>query len=184
MIRPMASNVSAFSSVVAKGHQAIHFVSSTPSDHAVRRVFPCTDGSQPRRSATFRSRSRRRWTRNLRSFPCLALGPDVSVRGCAHRPLAQRGLSCPRRQTLLRPDAPVGRTPSSLGLLGLLWPVFALAGRSPHLPVFAGSYYSSMPRPLPRWRTEFFCWLIPRPCEPSPFLSRFGDSKIPSSLAS
>ena len=40
MIRPMASNVSAISSVVAKGHQAIHFVSSTPSDHAVRRVFP------------------------------------------------------------------------------------------------------------------------------------------------
>jgi hypothetical protein len=30
MIRPMASNVSAHSSVVAKGHQAIHFVSSTP----------------------------------------------------------------------------------------------------------------------------------------------------------
>lgn len=30
MIRPMASNVSALSSVVAKGHQAIHFVSSTP----------------------------------------------------------------------------------------------------------------------------------------------------------
>ena len=107
MIRPMASNVSAFSSVVAKGHQAIHFVSSTPSDHAVRRVFPCTDGSQPRRSATFRSRSRRRLTRNLRSFPCLALGPGVSNHGCAHRPLAQRGLSCPRLQTLLRPDAPV-----------------------------------------------------------------------------
>jgi hypothetical protein len=32
MIRPMASNVSALSSVVAIGHQAIHFVSSTPSD--------------------------------------------------------------------------------------------------------------------------------------------------------
>ena len=28
MIRPMASNVSALSSVVAKGHQAVHFVSS------------------------------------------------------------------------------------------------------------------------------------------------------------
>jgi hypothetical protein len=31
MIRPMASNVSALSSIVANGHQAIHFVSSTPS---------------------------------------------------------------------------------------------------------------------------------------------------------
>ena len=51
MIRPKASKVSALSSVVAKGHQAIHFVSSTPSYHAVRRVFPSTVGSQPRRSA-------------------------------------------------------------------------------------------------------------------------------------
>jgi hypothetical protein len=41
MIRPMASRVSALSSVVAKGHQAIHFVSSTPSYDAVRRVFQC-----------------------------------------------------------------------------------------------------------------------------------------------
>jgi len=40
MIRPTASNVSALSRVVAKGHQAIHFVSSTPSYHAVGRVFP------------------------------------------------------------------------------------------------------------------------------------------------
>ena len=107
MIRPMASNVSALSSVVAKGHQAIRFVSSTPSYHAVRRVFPSTVGSQPRRSTPFRSRSRLRLTRSLRSFPFLALCPGVSVRGCAHRPLAQRGLLSPHLQTLLRPDAPV-----------------------------------------------------------------------------
>src|SRR5947209_20412316 len=31
MIRPMASSVSALSGFVAKGHQAIHFVSSAPS---------------------------------------------------------------------------------------------------------------------------------------------------------
>jgi len=31
MIRPMTSNVSALSGIVANGHQAIHFVSSTPS---------------------------------------------------------------------------------------------------------------------------------------------------------
>ena len=31
MIRPMTSNVSALSSIVANGHQAIHFVSSAPS---------------------------------------------------------------------------------------------------------------------------------------------------------
>ena len=47
----------------------------------------------------------------------------------------------PRLQTLLRPEPPVSRTPSGLGLLGLLWPIFALAGRSPHLLFFALSYY-------------------------------------------
>src|SRR5947207_777321 len=31
MIRPMTSNVSALSDIVANGHQAIHFVSSAPS---------------------------------------------------------------------------------------------------------------------------------------------------------
>jgi hypothetical protein len=41
------------------------------------------------------------------SLSGLAQSPDVSVRGCAHRPLAQHGLLSPRLQTLLRPDAPV-----------------------------------------------------------------------------
>ena len=40
MIRPMTSNGSALSSIVANSHQAIHFVSSAPSIHSVRRVFP------------------------------------------------------------------------------------------------------------------------------------------------
>jgi hypothetical protein len=162
MIRPMASKVSALSSVVAKGHQAIHFVSSTPSYQAVRRVCPSTVGSQPRRSAPFGSRSRLRLTRSLRPFPCLAQSPDVSVRGCAHRPLAQHGLLSPRLQMLLRPDAPVWRTPFRLGLFGLLGPVFALAGCPSHLPFFALAYFLSMLRPLPRWLTEFAWWLISR----------------------
>ena len=65
MIRPMASNVSALSSVVAKGHQAIHFVSSTPSIHSVRRVFPGTAGSQPCPPAPFRNLSGLRLTQEL-----------------------------------------------------------------------------------------------------------------------
>ncbi len=40
MIRPMTSNGSALSSIVANSHQAIRFVSSAPSIHSVRRVFP------------------------------------------------------------------------------------------------------------------------------------------------
>src|ERR1017187_3130607 len=147
MIRPMASKVSALSSVVAKGHQAIHFVSSTPSYHAVQRVCPSAVGSQPRRSAPFRRRSRLRLTRSLRPFPCLAQSPDVSVRGYAHRPLAQRGLSRPRLQTLLRPDAPVWRTPFRLSLFGLLGPVFALAGCPSHLPYFGCRLRQSLLQP-------------------------------------
>jgi hypothetical protein len=82
-------------------------VSPAPSCHPVRRVFASTVGGQPCRPAPFRRRPRLRLTRSLRSFPCLVQSPEVSVRGCAHRPLAQHGLSCPRLQSLLRPDAPV-----------------------------------------------------------------------------
>ena len=73
---------------------------------------------------------------DLRSFPFLAQSPGVSDRGCAHRPLAQHGLLSPRLPTLLRPDAPVWRTPFRLGLFGLLGPVFARAGCPAHLPFF------------------------------------------------
>ena len=43
----------------------------------------------------------------VRFFPFLAQGPGVLNHGCAHRPLAQHGLSSPRLQSLLRPDPPV-----------------------------------------------------------------------------
>ena len=90
--------------------------------------------------------------------------------------------ACKRYYGLMRRSE---RTPSSLGLLGFLWPVFALAGRSPHLPFFAGSYYSYMLRPLPRWLTEFFDGSSLGHARPSPFLSRVRlFPKIPSSLAS
>src|ERR1035437_1456442 len=40
--------------------------------------------------------------------PFLAISyPGVWKDGCTHRPLAQHGSSCPRLQTLLRPDPPV-----------------------------------------------------------------------------
>jgi len=42
MIRPMDSDVTALSSVVAEGHHASQFVSSTLSIHSLRRVFPST----------------------------------------------------------------------------------------------------------------------------------------------
>ena len=107
MIRPMASKVSALSSVVAKGHQAIHFVSSTPSYHAVRRVFPQYAWKPASSLRALPQPFPAAFDGEPAFLSFLALCPGVSVRGCAHRPLAQRGLSCPRLQMLLWPDAPV-----------------------------------------------------------------------------
>ena len=66
MIRPMTSSVSALSGIVANGHQAIHFVSSAPSFHAARRVFPSTAEGQPYHPAPFRNLSGLRLTQDLR----------------------------------------------------------------------------------------------------------------------
>ena len=52
MIRPMASNVSALSGIVANGHQAIHFVSSAPSKIPYSGFSPVRLQAR-RRSATF-----------------------------------------------------------------------------------------------------------------------------------
>src|ERR1039458_4741564 len=104
--RPMASAVSALSSIVANGHQIVPTVPPPP------RFIPyggvsSPAGNQPGHPAPFRSRPRLRLTQDLRSFPFLAQCPGVSDRGCTHRPLAQRGLSSPHLQSLLRPDPPV-----------------------------------------------------------------------------
>ena len=88
--------------------------------------------------------------------PFLAISyPGVWNGGCAHRPLAQHGLSCPRLRTLLRPDPPVWRTPSSLALSAYAGRSLPLHGGSPHLPFFALSYCPYMPLPLPRRLTKF-----------------------------
>ena len=66
--RPMASAVSALSSIVANGHQILPPFAPPPL------IMPCggfsltTVGSQPRRLAPFRRRPRLRLTRSLRSF--------------------------------------------------------------------------------------------------------------------
>jgi len=152
--RPMASAVSALSSLVANGHQILPSFPPPPLilPYGEFPQYGWKPASSPR---ALPPASPAAFDAEPAFLSCLALGPGVSVRGCAYRPLAQRGLSSPHLQLLRRPDPPVGRTPSSLGLLGLLGPVFALAGRLPHLPCFAWPYYSSMPRPLPRWLTEF-----------------------------
>ena len=68
MIRPMASNASALSNIVANGHQAIHFVCSALSIHS---FIPYggfslnTAGSQPFPPAPFRNVSGLRLTQEL-----------------------------------------------------------------------------------------------------------------------
>ena len=91
----MTSNVSALSSIVAKSHQAIQFVSSAPSIHSVRRVFPSTAGSQPCPPAPFRKPFGASFDTGAAVHPFLAFSyPGVWNGGCTHRPLAQCGLSC------------------------------------------------------------------------------------------
>ena len=72
MFRPKTSVVSALSGFVANGLQAMPVVSSAPSIHSVRRVFPSTAGSQPCPPAPFRNLSGLRLTQELpfiRSWP-------------------------------------------------------------------------------------------------------------------
>jgi hypothetical protein len=108
MLRPMTSNVSALSSIVAKGHQAIHFVSSAPSIHSVRRVFPQYGWKSALSSCALPKPFGASFDPGAAVRPFLAISyPGVWNGGCTHRPLAQHGLSCPRLQSLLRPDPPV-----------------------------------------------------------------------------
>ena len=72
MIRPMDSDVTALSSVVAEGHHASQFVSSTLSIHSLRRVFPSTVTVTVKAILTpppLCSLFRLRLTRSLRSLP-------------------------------------------------------------------------------------------------------------------
>ena len=83
MIRPMDSDVTALSSVVAEGHHASQFVSSTLSIHSLRRVFPSTVAvkatlTPPPLCSLFRLRL----TRSLRSLlPSQRADRPTSVSG-------------------------------------------------------------------------------------------------------
>jgi len=84
MIRPMASNGSALSSIVANGHQAIYFVSSAPSIHSVRRVFPQYGWKSTFPPAPFRNLS---WLRLTQELPFTRFWP-FPFSSCCTSPLA------------------------------------------------------------------------------------------------
>jgi hypothetical protein len=106
-VRPMASRVSALSSIVANGHQVIPTFPPPPLFIPYGEFSPVRLETQPGRPVPFRSPSLAAFDAGPAFLSGLAQSPDLSVRGWTHRPLAQRGLSCPRLPSLLRPDAPV-----------------------------------------------------------------------------
>jgi hypothetical protein len=152
----MTSSVSALSGIVANGHQAIHFVSSAPSFHAVRRVFPSTAEGQPHHPAPFRNLSGLRLTQDLRfnrfwPFRIQASGTAAAPTGpwlstVYHVRAYNRYYGLIRQPGELRPA----------WLPSLLWPVFALVGpsASPSLLCFV-MRFASMPLPLPRRLSGF-----------------------------
>jgi hypothetical protein len=137
VIRLMTSVVSALSGIVANGHQAIHLVSSAPSIHSVRWVFPSTAGSQPCHRASFRNPSRLRLTlglRFIRFWPFLIqasgtaavpTGPWLST--VYHTRTCKRCYGLIRQPDELRPawlSAYSGRSLPRVGAVRLAFPSF------------------------------------------------------------
>lgn|SRR5882724_9872850 len=105
--RPMASFVSALSSIVANSLQVMPTFPPPPLLIPSSRFSPVRLEASPS-YGTLPLGFTKRLVSALAvhsvsglSYPVFWYGSD------AHRPLAQRGLSCPRLQALLRPDAPV-----------------------------------------------------------------------------
>jgi hypothetical protein len=112
--RPMASCVSALSSIVANGHQVLPSFPPPPLFMPYGGFSPVRLEASPSPSI-LPSPFGMSFDAGLAIHPFLAILFQASgIAGCAHWPLAQRGLSCPHLQSLLRPDPPVWRTPPSL----------------------------------------------------------------------
>ncbi len=159
MFRPKTSNVSTLSGFVANGLQAMPVVSSAPSTHSVRRVFPSTAGSQPfqngpsarlssRLAAPSRSPRHRPLSRCY--YPLARPSPysrGDSIRRLTHRPLAPVRLCCPH------PPRYYGLIRRSLGLRAASCHIPARSlrrGYPSHLPFFALSDLFRLPPSLPR----------------------------------
>jgi len=169
MFRPKTSNVSALSGFVANGLQAMPVVSSAPSTHSVRRVFPSTAGSQSFQSGpsargslrlTVPSRSPRHRPLSRCYYPLARPSPysrDDSTRQLTHRPFAPVRLFCPH------PPRYYGLIRRSPGLRAASCPIPArsLRRRCPsHLPFFALPDLFRLPPSLPR-QVSAPCSIIP-----------------------
>ena len=80
MFRSMTSDVSALSGVVAKGHQAMHFVSSTPSKIPYGGFSPVRLQNPLNATATFAKAHAPAYRPSLAASPSPALVPYQDLR--------------------------------------------------------------------------------------------------------
>ena len=179
MIRPMTSDVSALSGIVANGHQAIHFVSSAPSKIPYGGFSPVRLQTSPP-EVTFRSVPTPRY-RPL---------PSASVVHPLLCPVAWACAPSERAERRFRPARPVALGSASgyavRQPLRLLWPhprfcppppvslfMPSALGRAEG-PQFTLPEFDSVPPPLLRWLQDASREHAPL-AGPSPILSGLGN---------
>jgi hypothetical protein len=150
--RPMASCVSALSSIVANGHQVLPSFPPPP-------LFIPYGGFSPVRleaslsPSTLPSPFRISFDAGLASHPFLAF--LIQASGIAAVPTGPWLSAVYHVRTFHRYYGLIRQSGELRPAYGLFWSVFALAGRPPHLPFFALSHLPSMPLPLPRRLSDF-----------------------------
>ena len=156
MIRPVTSSVSALSGFVANGHQALHYVSSSPSKIPYGGFSPVrlqTGYS----TATFADGTPSAYMRpTVHGSPSTPSGPrgQVSAGGVVHLDLQSRGpwlasgLCCPARSSLtMASSEPLGL---SRRLMLLRRRVFASSAEAERFPNLLCVSVLSVPSPVPR----------------------------------
>jgi hypothetical protein len=150
--RPMASCVSALSSIVANGHQVLPSFPPPP-------LFIPYGGFSPVRleaslsPSTLPSPFRISFDAGLAIHPFLAF--LIQASGIAAVPTGPWLSMVYHVRTFNRYYGLIRQSGELRPAYRLFWSVFALAGRPPHLPFFALSHLPSMPLPLPRRLSDF-----------------------------
>ena len=183
MIRPMASNVSALSGIVANGHQAIHFVSSAPSKIPYGGFSPVRLQTRFRQRPPSRASQRpligrhcrylvsRRFARS-RSFDQAAPRTSDHDRGSSGPWLPVR-LYCPAGLSLtMATSAPLSATQRIMDYsVGPRHPSASRRGS----PIYSASPFTPCRRPYSGGSHECAQRCLPRGLWPSPSLHRLGN---------
>jgi hypothetical protein len=179
MIRPMTSNVSALSSIVANGHQAIHFVSSAPSKipyggfSPVRLQTDCQPRPSPPRggfdATTVEISSVRVLFRNRAFGPAAPTASDTTHPPSG--PWLRRRLCCPPASSLTMATSEL--LPRTAGF------VFMADGSlaTQKVPTFISQSLMTCRCPYSDGSRDV--WRIPSRAWPSPIWKRFGNHVCP-----